>query len=125
MWVNGVAYINQWQTELHLAAFALMGTFLMHLGHVAPCVQIGVLPGPNAAPDYFTEEDISTFYSSSYSVHYNSCAPFLELFCVFCLAPSSFRAASAHVVSEGKRYSMYNRSEGDAVASCHTTLTAR
>ena len=36
--------------------------------------QIGVLPGPNAAPDYFTDQDIATFYSSSYSVHYNSCA---------------------------------------------------
>jgi len=43
-------------------------------GHVAASVQIGVLPGPNAAPDYFTEGDISTFYSTSYSVHYNSCA---------------------------------------------------
>ena len=37
-------------------------------------LQVGVLPGPNAAPDYFTDEDIATFYSSSYSVHYNSCA---------------------------------------------------
>ncbi len=34
---------------------------------------IGVLPGPNAAPDYFTPEDMHTFYSSPYSVHYNSC----------------------------------------------------
>ncbi len=33
---------------------------------------IGVLPGPNAAPDYFTPEDITTLYSSPYSVHYNS-----------------------------------------------------
>jgi allophanate hydrolase subunit 2 len=33
---------------------------------------VGVLPGPNEAPDYFTEDDIKTLYSSSYSVHYNS-----------------------------------------------------
>lgn len=34
--------------------------------------QVGVLPGPNADPDYFTPEDIATFYSSQYKVHYNS-----------------------------------------------------
>ncbi len=34
--------------------------------------EIGVLPGPNAAPDYFTEDDIKTFYSAPYTVHYNS-----------------------------------------------------
>lgn len=34
--------------------------------------EIGVLPGPNAAPDYFTEADIKTFYSALYTVHYNS-----------------------------------------------------
>lgn len=33
---------------------------------------IGVLPGPNAAPDFFTEEDMKVFYSTPYSVHYNS-----------------------------------------------------
>ena len=36
---------------------------------------IGVLPGPNAAPDYFTPEDIDTLHSSAYEVHYNSYAP--------------------------------------------------
>jgi urea carboxylase len=34
--------------------------------------EIGVLPGPNAAPDYFTEEDIKTLHSATYTVHYNS-----------------------------------------------------
>ena len=34
--------------------------------------EIGVLPGPNAAPDYFTEEDIQTLHSATYTVHYNS-----------------------------------------------------
>jgi hypothetical protein len=33
---------------------------------------VGVLPGPNEAPDYFTPDDIKTLYSSPYSVHYNS-----------------------------------------------------
>lgn len=37
--------------------------------------RIGVLPGPNAAPDYFQDEDIKDFYSSTYTVHYNSCVP--------------------------------------------------
>ena len=35
--------------------------------------EVGVLPGPNAAPDYFTTEDMDTFYSAPYTVHYNSC----------------------------------------------------
>eukprot|EP00884_Botryococcus_braunii_P008296 jgi/Botrbrau1/17468/Bobra.0054s0055.1 len=34
--------------------------------------QIGVLPGPNGAPDYFTRDDVDTLYTSLYSVHYNS-----------------------------------------------------
>lgn len=34
--------------------------------------EVGVLPGPNAEPDYFTPEDIATFYSEPYTVHYNS-----------------------------------------------------
>ena len=34
--------------------------------------EVEALPGPNAQPDYFTAEDIATFYSSTYKVHYNS-----------------------------------------------------
>lgn len=34
--------------------------------------EVNALPGPNAEPDYFTPEDIATFYSSTYKVHYNS-----------------------------------------------------
>ncbi|KAK9838176.1 hypothetical protein WJX81_006705 [Elliptochloris bilobata] len=34
--------------------------------------EISVLPGPNAAPDYFTEADIATLHSVTYTVHYNS-----------------------------------------------------
>ena len=33
---------------------------------------IGVLLGPHAAPDFFTEEDITTFFATSWQVHYNS-----------------------------------------------------
>jgi urea carboxylase len=33
---------------------------------------IGVLPGPQADPDYFTEEDMATLYSHPYLIHHNS-----------------------------------------------------
>ncbi len=34
--------------------------------------EIGVLYGPHGAPDFFTEEDIRTFFSTDWEVHYNS-----------------------------------------------------
>ncbi len=34
--------------------------------------QIGVLYGPHGAPDFFTEDDIATLFSTAYEVHYNS-----------------------------------------------------
>jgi urea carboxylase len=34
--------------------------------------EIGVLYGPHGAPDFFTEEDIATIFSTSWEVHYNS-----------------------------------------------------
>ena len=34
--------------------------------------EIGVLYGPHAAPDFFTEEFIGTFFSTDWKVHYNS-----------------------------------------------------
>jgi urea carboxylase len=34
--------------------------------------EIGAIPGPYAAPDYFTEADQRTFFSHEYSVYYNS-----------------------------------------------------
>lgn len=34
--------------------------------------EIGVLYGPHGAPDFFTEEDIATFFAASWEVHYNS-----------------------------------------------------
>eukprot|EP00493_Phyllostaurus_siculus_P022346 UN22678 len=33
---------------------------------------IGVLPGPQAAPDYFQEEDMEMFYSTTWKVHHNT-----------------------------------------------------
>ena len=33
---------------------------------------IGVLYGPHGAPDFFTEDDIATFFSATWEVHYNS-----------------------------------------------------
>lgn len=34
--------------------------------------ELGVLYGPHGAPDFFTEEDIATFFAASWEVHYNS-----------------------------------------------------
>eukprot|EP00803_Ostreobium_quekettii_P002335 evm.model.scf_303EXC.6 EVM.evm.TU.scf_303EXC.6 scf_303EXC:97659-103117(+) len=34
--------------------------------------EVQVLPGPQAAPDYFVEEDIKDLYNTQYVVHYNS-----------------------------------------------------
>ncbi len=34
--------------------------------------QIGVLYGPHGAPDFFTENDIETFFAADWEVHYNS-----------------------------------------------------
>ena len=34
--------------------------------------EIGVLYGPHGAPDFFTDEDIETFFSTNWEVHYNS-----------------------------------------------------
>lgn len=34
--------------------------------------QLRVIYGPHGAPDFFTEQDITTFFSTDYEVHYNS-----------------------------------------------------
>ena len=34
--------------------------------------QIGVLPGPHANPEYFTDKDMEMFYSTEWQVHHNS-----------------------------------------------------
>ena len=33
---------------------------------------VGVLYGPHGAPDFFTDEDITTFFAANWEVHYNS-----------------------------------------------------
>ncbi len=39
------------------------------LGHVW---QIGVMYGPHGAPDFFTPDDIQTFFNTDWEIHYNS-----------------------------------------------------
>ncbi|MFT7004039.1 MAG: urea carboxylase [Sulfurimonas sp.] len=34
--------------------------------------EIGVLYGPHGAPDFFTDEDIKTFFATKWEIHYNS-----------------------------------------------------
>jgi urea carboxylase len=34
--------------------------------------ELGVLYGPHGAPDFFTEDDIETFFAATWEVHYNS-----------------------------------------------------
>ena len=40
--------------------------------HYAQTWDIGVLYGPHGAPDFFTEDDIETFFATDWEVHYNS-----------------------------------------------------
>ncbi|HLO79119.1 MAG TPA: urea carboxylase [Magnetospirillum sp.] len=68
---------------------ALMVGDVLHLGRavagmapravpaaIAPAIshhwRIGVLYGPHGAPDFFTDEDIETFFAAEWEVHYNS-----------------------------------------------------
>jgi urea carboxylase len=40
--------------------------------HMSDKWEIGVFYGPHGAPDFFTEKDIETFFSTDWKVHYNS-----------------------------------------------------
>jgi len=40
--------------------------------HYSNSWEIGVMYGPHGAPDFFTEEDIRTFFAAEWGVHYNS-----------------------------------------------------
>lgn len=68
---------------------ALMAGDVLHLGKIAPHAparpvpdaimptlghdwEIGVLSGPHGAPDFFTDDDIATFFAADWEVHYNS-----------------------------------------------------
>jgi urea carboxylase len=61
---------------LHVAE-AADGTVSMEIPEQARPVigndwDLGVLYGPQGAPDFFTEEDIAAFFAASWEVHYNS-----------------------------------------------------
>ena len=43
-----------------------------HIPELTDRWTVGAIPGPYAAPDYFLDEDVETFYSSEFTVHYNS-----------------------------------------------------
>ena len=43
-----------------------------HWPHLPEEWEIGVLYGPHGAPDFFTEGDIETLFSTAYEVHFNS-----------------------------------------------------
>jgi urea carboxylase len=60
---------------LHVGA-AAEAPRLNDVDHLLPAYgthwDIGVLVGPHAAPDFFTSEDIATFFATDWTVHYNS-----------------------------------------------------
>lgn len=62
---------------LHISHAAALGASLMQVpAELMPAMthqwEIGVLYGPHGAPDFFTDEDIDTFFSADWQVHYNS-----------------------------------------------------
>lgn len=61
---------------LHLGPAETSGDAAPVPAELAPVLthtwQIGVLYGPHGAPDFFTQEDIETFFSADWEVHYNS-----------------------------------------------------
>ncbi|MDN5753579.1 MAG: carboxyltransferase domain-containing protein, partial [Nitrosospira sp.] len=64
---------------LHIAAANEVRTGRDHpmlpeelIPHYSDKWEIGVLYGPHGAPDFFTDEDIHTFFSVDWKVHYNS-----------------------------------------------------
>jgi len=52
-----------------IAPRAIPAAIVPSIGHAW---EIGVLYGPHGAPDFFTEEDIVTFFAAEWEVHYNS-----------------------------------------------------
>lgn len=44
----------------------------MPVGEIPEVMELRVLYGPHGAPDFFTDKDISKFFSSEWQVHYNS-----------------------------------------------------
>jgi urea carboxylase len=61
--------VLQVQTSGAAASLELPPALQVPLGHAW---EIGVLYGPHGAPDFFTDDDITAFFSTAWEVHYNS-----------------------------------------------------
>lgn len=58
---------------LHLTACSRPASEVAMLApHYAHHWEIGVMYGPHGAPDFFTDEDVATFFATDWEVHYNS-----------------------------------------------------
>ncbi|WP_031495105.1 5-oxoprolinase/urea amidolyase family protein [Bryobacter aggregatus] len=58
---------------LHLGAQTEQGTAeVLPIPEITNTWNIEVLYGPHGAPDFFTDQDIETFFATSWKVHYNS-----------------------------------------------------
>jgi urea carboxylase len=57
---------------LHLTEPANTASNVMAVPEIPRVMEIRVLYGPHGAPDFFTDDDISEFFSSQWQVHYNS-----------------------------------------------------
>lgn len=59
---------------LHLSdvARAEIETLSMRVPEFSDVMELRVIYGPHGAPDFFTEQDIEEFFSSTWQVHYNS-----------------------------------------------------
>ncbi len=66
--VGDVLHLESRKTEPSELA-VLPGTLIPEYDHAW---EVGVLYGPHGAPDFFTDSDIDTFFSTDWEVHYNS-----------------------------------------------------
>lgn len=57
------------EQDLALAGQQLDAEVLPAIGHTW---EIGVMYGPHGAPDFFTPDDIQTFFATDWEIHYNS-----------------------------------------------------
>ncbi len=57
------------EQDLALAGQQLNAEVLPVIGHTW---EIGVMYGPHGAPDFFTPDDIQTFFATDWEIHYNS-----------------------------------------------------
>ncbi len=57
---------------LHLAGSLCKSPVASEIPPIANDWEVEVLYGPHGAPDFFTDEDIETFFASRWKVHYNS-----------------------------------------------------